>query len=117
MRPWFLVFQGVKCVITGVFEAADDVGCSRYRCALARIGSDREARAETCEGVCSPRETVDSGLCFMVIKVILRGFFMFFEGKGGKWFRDGGGGGVAPHFGGRETTREISPARRAGRLV
>ena len=77
MRPWFLVFQGVKCVITGVFEAADDVGCSRYRCAMARIGSDREARAETCEGVCSPRETVDCGLCFMVIKVILEGVTSF----------------------------------------
>ena len=58
----------------------------------ASVPTARRVRKHASEGVCSPRETVDSGLCFMVIKVILRGFFMFFEGKGGKWFRDGGGG-------------------------
>ena len=74
----------MKSVITGFFEGNDDGGWARCRCAMARIGSDREARSETRVGACSPRETVDCGLhggcfgeghaCFEVIKVILRGF-------------------------------------------
>jgi len=60
-------FNRVKSVIAGVFEEDDNVGCARYRCAMARIGSDREARSETREGACSPRERVGCELlggCF-----------------------------------------------------
>jgi len=71
---------------------------------------DREARAETCErGRVFSRETVDSGLCFMVIKVILRGFFMFLRARVENGFVTVVvGGGVAPHFGGREATRKLA---------
>ena len=80
--------QGDKSDITGFFEADDDVGCARYRRAMARIDSDREARSETREGACSPREIVDHGLPggvfgwgfhdgFRVSKVLLRGFLRF----------------------------------------
>jgi hypothetical protein len=77
-------FPSDKSDISGIFEDDDDVGCARYGCAMARIGSDREARSETREGACSPRASIDSGLlgevfwgehgCFNVKKVLLWGF-------------------------------------------
>jgi hypothetical protein len=60
LRYW--VFHSDKSDISGFFEDNDDFGCARYRRAMARIGSDREARSETREGACSPRETVECGL-------------------------------------------------------
>ena len=64
--PWFRMhvmrFPSDKSDISGIFEDDDDAGCTRCRCAMARIGSDREARSETREGACSPRASIDSGL-------------------------------------------------------
>ena len=89
LRVW--VFESDKCDITGVFEDDDDAGCTRCRCAMARIGSDREARSETREGACSPRASIDSGLLgevfwggarvFQREKIVIMGFYEGFRFK------------------------------------
>jgi len=98
----------LKSDITGVFEDNGDVGCARYRCAMARIGSDREARSETREGACSPRATIDRRLlggcffggCACVFhddKSVISGVFVFFRWLSwvfwadDSWHRDGAG--------------------------